>query len=311
MIEVEGLTKSYGPTRAISDLSFSVAKGEILGFLGPNGAGKTTTMRILTGFMPPAAGRVTIDGLDAANDSLAIRRRIGYLPESVPVYRDSSVADYLGLVADVKGVPRRGREKTLASVMEQCGLTGVRHRIVGRLSRGYRQRVGLAQALVNDPAVLILDEPTVGLDPAQVVEVRDLIRGLAGTRTVILSTHILPEVSQIASRILILDKGRIVAEGSPAELMRRLQGRPSWRVRVGGDTGLAQRLLAAVPGVLAVRVETPGNDGGTLFVETDDVADRRAAISRALIDGGSSLLELASADLTLEEIFLRIVGKEG
>jgi ABC-2 type transport system ATP-binding protein len=309
MIEVAGLTKSYGPTRAIADLTFTVATGEILGFLGPNGAGKTTTMRTLTGFMPPEAGSVRIDGLDAARESLAIRRRIGYLPESVPVYRESSVADYLGLVADVKGVPRRGRQAALATVMEQCGLTGVKHRIVGRLSRGYRQRVGLAQALVNDPAVLILDEPTVGLDPAQVVEVRDLIRGLAGSRTVILSTHILPEVSQIASRILIIDRGRIVAEGSPAELTRSLQGRPAWRVRVGGSTAAAERVLAAVPGVLAVRVDTAGEAEGVLTVETDDEADRRPALTRALIDGGINILELSSADLTLEEIFLRLVGK--
>ncbi|MDZ4806268.1 MAG: ATP-binding cassette domain-containing protein, partial [Candidatus Eisenbacteria bacterium] len=203
MIRVESLSKSYGPNRAIDRLTFSVARGEVLGFLGPNGAGKTTTMRILTGFMPPGEGTVLIDGLDAGRESLAIRRRIGYLPESVPIYRESSVTDYLGLVADVKGVPRRGRQDAMSRVLEQCGLTGVRQRIVGRLSRGYRQRVGLAQALINDPPVLILDEPTVGLDPAQVVEVRDLIRGLAGSRTIILSTHILPEVSQIASRILI------------------------------------------------------------------------------------------------------------
>jgi len=311
MIRVESLTKSYGPNRAIDDLTFSVARGEVLGFLGPNGAGKTTTMRILTGFMPPAEGKVFIDGLDASHDSLAIRRRIGYLPESVPIYRESSVDDYLGLAADVKGLPRRGRAAAIDQVLVQCGLTAVRKRIVGRLSRGYRQRVGLAQALINDPKVLILDEPTVGLDPAQVVEVRDLIRSLAGTRTVILSTHILPEVSQIASRVLIINKGRIVAEGTPAELMRRLQQRPAWRIRVGGMAVDAERILLAVPGVLSVRIESQASGEGVLFVETGDVDDCRAAMSRALIDGGLSLLEFGSADVSLEQIFLQLVPREG
>lgn len=310
MIRVESLSKSYGPNPAIVDLTFSVARGEVLGFLGPNGAGKTTTMRILTGFMPPATGKVLIDGLDASQESLAIRRRIGYLPESVPIYRESSVDDYLGLVADVKSVPRRGRSVAIDRVLEECGLTSVRKRIVGRLSRGYRQRVGLAQALINDPAVLVLDEPTVGLDPAQVVEVRDLIKSLAGSRTIILSTHILPEISQIASRILIINKGRIVAEGTPAELTRRLQRRPALRIRVGGSAQEAERILSAVPGVLLVKIESQASGECVLFAETNDLDDCRAAIARALIDGGVPLLELGSAEISLEDIFLQLVPRE-
>jgi ABC-2 type transport system ATP-binding protein len=314
MIRVEGLSKSFGPTPAISDLTFSVARGEILGFLGPNGAGKTTTMRILTGFMPPAQGRVTIDGLDAARDALAIRRRVGYLPESVPVYREPTVRDYLGFVADVKGVPRRGRRAAIDRVLEQCGLSDVSHRIVGRLSRGYRQRVGLAQALVNEPSVLVLDEPTVGLDPGQVVEIRELIRGLGGRTTILLSSHILPEVSAVCGRVLILNRGRIVAEGTPDELTRRMSGGATWRVRVSGEGTAARARLEALPGVRGVAVE-PGGRGEpgetVLRVDTDGADDRRGDLARAVVASGDELLELAPAGRSLEEIFLALVGPEG
>ncbi len=307
MIHVESLTKRFGSVTAVDRLTFSVARGEILGFLGPNGAGKTTTMRILTGYMPASEGRVTVDGLDVADESLAVRRRIGYLPESVPIYRERSVADYLSFVADVKGLPRSGKTRAIATVMEQCGLGDVRKRIVGRLSRGYRQRVGLAQALVNDPPVLVLDEPTVGLDPGQVVEVRQLIRGLAGTRTVLLSTHILPEVSQLASRVVIINKGRIAAAGTPDELTERLDAGQAFRIRVSADTGRAAEVLAGVPGVRAASIFTAPDGLERVRVEALRGEDVSGILSRRLVDGGFDLLEMSVESVGLEQIFLSLV----
>jgi gliding motility-associated transport system ATP-binding protein len=212
MIEVRNLTKRYGDLTAIQDVSFGVGRGEILGFLGPNGAGKTTTMRILTGFMPASGGTVTVDGFDVFEQSFEVRKRIGYLPENPPLYTDMTVEGYLGFVARIKGVPRASVPEAIDRVLETCGLTDVRHRLTGHLSKGFRQRVGLAQALIHDPPVLVLDEPTIGLDPRQIIEIRKLIRHLAGNRTVILSTHILPEVSQICEKVVILANGRIALE---------------------------------------------------------------------------------------------------
>jgi ABC-2 type transport system ATP-binding protein len=309
MIEVESLTKRFGPIVAIDDLSFQVGAGEILGFLGPNGAGKTTTMRILTGFMPASAGTARVAGFDIARDSLAVRRRIGYLPESVPVYPERPVIDYLNFVADVKGMPARGRTRALGELIERCGLGGVRHRLVGRLSRGFRQRVGLAQALVNDPPVLVLDEPTVGLDPGQVVEIRSLIREMAGRKTVILSTHILPEVSQVCSRVVIINKGRIAGAGTPDELTARLTARRGFRVRVAGRAAAAAGILAGLPGIVAVVPEAEG-EGASFRVETELDVEVRAAISRALVGAGCELLELVPLPMTLEEIFLSLVREE-
>jgi ABC-2 type transport system ATP-binding protein len=221
MIEVRNLTKRYGELTAIRDVSFSVARGEILGFLGPNGAGKTTTMRILTGYMPASAGTVTVDGFDVFNDSFEVRRRIGYLPESPPLYTDMTVETYLDFVARIKGVARAQIGDATDRAVAICGLADVRHRLTGHLSKGYRQRVGLAQALIHDPPVLVLDEPTIGLDPRQIIEIRKLIRTLAGERTVILSTHILPEVSQICEKVVILAGGRIALEESMETLMKQ------------------------------------------------------------------------------------------
>ena len=221
MIEVRNLTKRYGDLTAIRDVSFSVARGEILGFLGPNGAGKTTTMRILTGFMPASGGTATVDGFDVFENSFEVRRRIGYLPESPPLYTDMTVDAYLHFVAQIKGVPRSGIGEATDKVLSICGLTDVRHRLTGHLSKGYRQRVGLAQALIHNPPVLVLDEPTIGLDPRQIIEIRKLIRELAGDRTVILSTHILPEVSQICEKVVILAGGRIALEERMETLVRQ------------------------------------------------------------------------------------------
>src|SRR5512142_3213658 len=223
MIQVEGLTKDYGSRRAIDNLTFNAEKGEILGFLGPNGAGKTTTMRILTGFMPPSSGKATVAGFDVFEQSMETRRRIGYLPESVPLYTEMTVWSYLNFMAELRGV--KDREDHVEDVMEAVQITDREDQLIGKLSRGYRQRVGIAQALVHNPEVLILDEPTVGLDPKQIIEVRDLIKNLAGNRTIILSTHILPEVQQICTRVLIINKGKIVAEDTPERLTAALQGK--------------------------------------------------------------------------------------
>ena len=221
MIEVRNLTKRYGELIAIRDVSFSVARGEILGFLGPNGAGKTTTMRILTGYMPASAGTVTVDGFDVFDNSFEVRRRIGYLPEAPPLYTDMTVESYLHFVARIKGVARAQISDATDRAVAVCGLADVRHRLTGHLSKGYRQRVGLAQALIHDPPVLVLDEPTIGLDPRQIIEIRKLIRTLAGDRTVILSTHILPEVSQICEKVVILAGGRIALEERMETLVKQ------------------------------------------------------------------------------------------
>lgn len=221
MIEVQNLTKRYGDLVAIRDVSFGVARGEVLGFLGPNGAGKTTTMRILTGYMPATSGTVTIDGFDVFENSFEVRRRIGYLPETPPLYTDMTVESYLQFVARIKAVPRSEIVDAVERVQETCGLVEVRHRLCGHLSKGYRQRVGLAQALIHDPPVLVLDEPTIGLDPRQIIEIRKLIRELAGNRTVILSTHILPEVSQICEKVVILAAGRIALEERMENLLKQ------------------------------------------------------------------------------------------
>jgi ABC-2 type transport system ATP-binding protein len=221
MIEVRNLTKRYGELTAIRDISFSVARGEILGFLGPNGAGKTTTMRILTGYMPASAGTITVDGFDVFENSFEVRRRIGYLPEVPPLYTDMTVESYLDFVARIKGVARAKIGEATERALGVCGLTEVRHRLTGHLSKGYRQRVGLAQALIHDPPVLVLDEPTIGLDPRQIIEIRKLIRTLAGDRTVILSTHILPEVSQVCEKVVILAGGRIALEERMETLMKQ------------------------------------------------------------------------------------------
>ncbi len=223
MVEVVGLTKFYGEVKALEEVTFDVRRGEILGFLGPNGAGKTTTMRILTGFLSPTSGTAKVAGYDVVENSLEVRRLTGYLPETVPLYNEMRVRDYLGYMARIRGVPRRRIRERVDDVVGRCGLTEVANRLIGHLSKGYRQRVGIAQALVHDPQVLILDEPTIGLDPVQVREVRQLIKSMAGERTIILSTHILPEVSMTCERVLIIHKGRIVAEDTPEGLSRRLQ----------------------------------------------------------------------------------------
>uniref|UniRef100_A0A832A1R1 ATP-binding cassette domain-containing protein n=1 Tax=Desulfacinum infernum TaxID=35837 RepID=A0A832A1R1_9BACT len=308
MIEAHGLTKWYGPVPAIQDVSFEIAKGEVVGFLGPNGAGKSTTIRILTCFMPPTAGSATVDGLDCLENSLEVRRRIGYLPENVPLYNEMTVRRFLSFIAQVKGVPWKDIRREVDRVTEVCGLDSVRNRIIGNLSKGFRQRVGLAQALVNNPPVLILDEPTIGLDPTQIVEIRKLIQDLREDHTVLLSSHILPEVAQICQRVLIINKGRLVATDTPGALTAQLQKSAKIRLTVSGDgTGLAAS-LRRLDGVLHVHTE-PG-DPFQVVVETDRSRDLRPTLARTAVHAGVDLLELKTVDLSLEDIFMHLVTEE-
>ena len=311
MIEVQNLTKYYGPVMAIEDVSFTVARGEIVGFLGPNGAGKTTTMRILTGCLPATTGRAQVAGYDLFTHSIEARRRLGYLPESAAIYGEFRVRTYLDFVAEVKGVPGRERRQRVDEAMEHCALTDVGRKLVGTLSRGYRQRVGLAQALVNNPEVLILDEPTVGLDPQQIVEIRHLIKGLAGRRTIILSTHILPEVSMTCDRVIIINRGRIVAVDTPGNLTAQVQKSANVLVQVEGPQDAVMAEIRRVAGVQRVAPRGDAANGRwTYVVESERDRDVRQDLAAALVKNGWGLLELRPADLSLEEIFLHLVTDE-
>ena len=310
MIEVERLTKHYGPVTAIRDVSFAVAPGEIVGFLGPNGAGKSTTMRILSCFMPASSGTAKVAGFDVFRDSMAVRQRIGYLPENVPLYSEMRVASYLDFVAEVKGVGRTLRRSRVADVMERCRIDDVQHRLIGKLSKGYRQRVGLAQAIVNDPAVLILDEPTIGLDPQQITEIRALIKSLAGDHTVILSTHILPEVSMVCSGVIIINRGSIVAQGAIDRLVEDFFPTARVHVQVAAPPAAVREGLGKIPGVVGVH-EDPASDGlASYVVESARGRDVRGEIFQLAAQQGWQLRELRRAGMTLEEVFIRIVAGE-
>jgi ABC-2 type transport system ATP-binding protein len=317
LIEVDGLTKYYGSQPAVKNVSFRAEKGEILGFLGPNGAGKTTTMRILTCFLPPTAGTARVAGYDILEDSIAVRSRIGYLPENVPLYNDLTVTSYLDFVGALKGMTRADRGRRADSVMEECGVTEVRKRPIGTLSRGYRQRVGLAQALLADPEVLILDEPTVGLDPKQIIEIRDLIKGLAGKRTVILSTHILPEVSLVCQRVIIINNGVLVTDDTPDNLGKHLRRSISVEILARGDFEAMAAALDRVDGVAGVRrLDTLPEDVVRLAVDSKDETDLREAVAARLVGAGFGVLGVQSQSLSLEDIFVQLVteentGKEG
>jgi ABC-2 type transport system ATP-binding protein len=300
MIRVLGLTKDYGSRRAISDLTFHAEKGEILGFLGPNGAGKTTTMRILTGFMPPTSGNVTIGGHDVIEESLAVRRIVGYMPETVPLYSDMTVYEYLKYMADLRRV--KNAKQRIYETLEDIQLSDRANGYVGKLSKGMRQRVGLAQALLHQPEVLILDEPTIGLDPKQVVKFRELIRQIGKDRTVLLSTHILPEVQQVCDRVLIINNGHIVAEDSPEQLQARLTGAQRVSVRVRGELGDLPNQLASIPGVNLI---TPRADDRFEF-ESSPGYDARPQVVKAIVTAGYDLLELSPVNLSLEDIFLQL-----
>ncbi|HKV48577.1 MAG TPA: ABC transporter ATP-binding protein [Candidatus Acidoferrales bacterium] len=307
MIEVKDLTKSYGQITAVDHISFGVNKGEILGFLGPNGAGKTTTMRILTGFMPATSGTASIAGFDVTNESLEVRRHIGYLPEAPPVYPDMSVESYLDFVARIKNVPTEKRRTRVDDAMAKTNLTERRHELIKRLSRGYKQRVGIAQALVHDPDVIILDEPTVGLDPKQIIEVRHLIKSLAGDHTIILSTHILPEVSMTCDRVVIINKGKVAAVDTPQNLTSQLKGGLRVRVEARAPEAALKDLLVKVPGVKGVQIEGAHNDGHMIaMVEGTQDKDIRSEIAAGIVGKGWPLYELRGVSMSLEDIFLQL-----
>lgn len=311
MIEVKGLTKYYGATRAIEDVSFNVPEGVVLGFLGPNAAGKSTTMRILTCYTPPSRGTATIAGYDIIKDSLAVRRVIGYMPETVPLYKDMIVRSYLNFVAEAKGIPSRQRRQAIDSVIQEVGLENVAHRIIGNLSKGYQQRVGLAQALVGDPKVLILDEPTIGLDPRQIIEIRNLVKSMAGKRTVILCSHILPEVSQSCTHVVIINRGRIVARGTTEELVSELERDVKSIIVVKGDLEKIDKALKSIAGVQSVKISRRIDKQQAEFeISYAKGKDLRADISRAVFLAGGDLLEFRTLGLSLEEIFIRVVTAE-
>jgi len=316
MISVDHLTKRYGPYTAVNDISFSVDKGQVLGFLGPNGAGKSTTMKILTTFLSPTAGRARIAGLDVWDHPLEVRRKIGYLPEDTPLYKDMAIAEYLAFVCEVRKLPRSSRKAAVRRVAEQCGIADVAGKPIGSLSRGYRQRVGLAQALVHEPDVLILDEPTSGLDPNQIVEIRQLIRDIGRDKTVILSTHILPEVNATCGRVIIISDGRLVADGKPDDLMAS-EKTNRYRVLLASDAGEAaldekvvQGKLGALPGVKsAERYDSESNTVG-FHVTSDGATDLRRPLFQCAVDMKWPLLELDRMEASLEEVFRRLTRND-
>jgi len=307
MIRVKNVTKRYGNIVAIDDISFQVDKGDILGFLGPNGAGKTTTMRIITGYMPPTDGEVYLDDCDLMENPLEAKKQIGYLPENLPLYTDLTVESYLDFVADIKNVSGRDKKNRKESVMERCGILDVRNRIIGHLSKGYRQRVGIAQALINDPTILVLDEPTIGLDPKQITEIRELIKSLAGDRTVILSTHMLQEVNMICTRVVIINKGRIVLEESLDNLTRGFQGSNNLILKIRYKDGQVKEALMSLPYVSEASEQTLGE----FVIRSQENRDIREELSRFVIENGWGLLEIRPLTQNLEDIFLRVITKEG
>ncbi|MDE2939213.1 MAG: ABC transporter ATP-binding protein [Chloroflexota bacterium] len=309
MIQATDLTHFYGPRPAIEEVNFGVKRGEILGFLGPNGAGKTTTMRILTGFMPPTEGKVTLADYDVVEQSLEVRKRIGYLPETVPLHTEMQVTNYLKYMGTLRGMPGRQIKRRVDDVIDVCRLQDYHKTIIGKLSKGFRQRVGIAQAILHEPEVLVLDEPTIGIDPIQVVETRRLIQELGREQTVVLSSHILPEVNMICERVLIIHEGHIVAEDTPSNLAQRLQGVDQLQVEVGGPVQEVLSVLRRVPGV--TEVSQRYNQGRNVFVvQVQEGQDLRDEISRAIVSNGWSLLSMQLVSMSLEDIFLRLTTHE-
>jgi ABC-2 type transport system ATP-binding protein len=311
VIEVDHLTKVFNGRKAVDGISFTVQKGEILGFLGPNGAGKTTTMRILTCYMPASDGTARVAGYDVFDESLEVRRRIGYLPENPPLYPEMTVASYLHFVAKIKGAPPARRRSMVDDVMQKCSIGDVANRIISKLSKGYKQRVGLAQALLNNPEVLILDEPTIGLDPKQIHDVRSLIKSLAGDHTVILSTHILPEVSMTCDRVVIIHNGKVVAMDTPTGLINQMKGAEKVALSVRGPHPAVLEKLAAIAGVLNVKVEGE-EDGGpaSYVVECKLETDLRGILAREIVSQGWDLLEMRGVSMSLEDVFINLVTQE-
>ncbi len=313
MITVKELTKRYAHTTAVNQISFEVAQGQIVGFLGPNGAGKTTTMRMLTCFLTPTAGTAAVAGFDILENPLEVKKRIGYLPETPPVYPEMRIGEYLAFVGQLKGLSGAELRTRIGYSCERCAIADVRDKIIGKLSKGYRQRVGLAQAIIHNPDVLILDEPTAGLDPKQINETRDLIKSLAGDHTIVLSTHILPEVSQTCEQVIIINRGKIVATDSVSNLQNRAKSGESVLVEVAGrngalDSSAVRRKLEQVPGVIRVVAKVDGQNRTIFEVESGRDITIRGDLARAVVESGWDLNELRTAALSLEEIFLQLTG---
>ena len=315
MIKVQELTKRYARTTAVDHISFEVAKGQIVGFLGPNGAGKTTTMRMLTCFMPPSAGSATVAGFDVLEQPLEVKKRIGYLPETPPIYPEMETAEYLKFVGRLKGISSADLQKRVDYVCERCSVADVKTKLLGKLSKGYRQRVGLAQAIIHNPDVLILDEPTAGLDPKQINETRDLIKDLAGEHTIILSTHILPEVEQTCEQVVIINKGKLVATDSVKNLQARARGAEVVFLEVAGRDGtleapIVQHKLEQVVGITRVFCKQQIDSRALFEVESEKGRFVRGDLARAVVESGWDLNELRPASMSLEEIFLQLTGKQ-
>ena len=315
MIKVTDLTKRYARTVAVDQISFEVAKGQIVGFLGPNGAGKTTTMRMLTCFLPPSAGTATVAGFDVLEQPLEVKKRIGYLPETPPIYPEMETLEYLRFVGKLKGLSGAALQKRVDYVCERCAIADVKMKLLGKLSKGYRQRVGLAQAIIHNPDVLILDEPTAGLDPKQINETRDLIKDLAGEHTIILSTHILPEVEQTCEQVIIINKGKLVATDSVRNLQARARGSESVVLEIAGrngplDVAIVQHKLKQVAGVSQITCKRQGDTQAVFEVESEKGRFVRGDLARAVVQAGWDLNELRPAAMSLEEIFLQLTGSE-
>src|SRR6202521_1002774 len=315
MIKVEGLTKRYARTVAVDNISFEVEKGGIVGFLGPNGAGKTTTMRVLTCFLPPTSGSASVAGFDVLEHPLEVKKRIGYLPETPPLYPEMEVHEYLTFVGRLKGISSADVARRVNEVSERCAVADVRAKLIGKLSKGYRQRVGLAQAIIHNPDVLILDEPTAGLDPKQINETRDLIKSLAGDHTIILSTHILPEVSQTCEQVIIINKGKVVATDSVSNLQGRARSGESVLLEIGGrngslDPAAGERKLEQFSGVTRLAFKEDGQRRAVFEVEGKKDLSLRGDLARAVVESGWDLNELRAASMSLEEIFLQLTGEE-
>jgi ABC-2 type transport system ATP-binding protein len=315
MIKVEGLTKRYARTVAVNDISFEVQKGQIVGFLGPNGAGKTTTMRVLTCFLPPTAGTAQVAGFDVLEQALEVKKRIGYLPETPPLYPDMEVSEYLTFVGKLKGLASADVPKRVNDVCDRCAITDVRTKLIGKLSKGYRQRVGLAQAILHNPDVLILDEPTSGLDPKQIIETRELIRSLAGDHTIILSTHILTEVEQSCERVIIINQGKLVAQDTVVNLTNRLRGSESVALEIAATNGNlnnteVRQKLEQVAGVSRVVLKDTKDNRCSFEVESLQGRSIRADLARAVVSAGWDLQELRPVGLSLEDIFLQLTASE-
>jgi ABC-2 type transport system ATP-binding protein len=310
MIEVKNLTKYYGPHAALKDVSFSVKKGEILGFLGPNGAGKTTTMSILTCLFPPTSGTATVAGFSVFDDPIKVKRQIGYLPENIYLYTDMTVKDYLKFVAEIKGIPKKERQKAVDKVVDLTEIGAVAGRGIKKLSRGYLQRVGIAQALLGDPPLLIFDEPTIGLDPMQIISIRNLIKSLGGQRTILLCSHILPEVSQICGRVIIINEGELIAVDTPANLGRRMKGQGRIIVTVQGPAADIAKVLSGVDGVTDVKQQEASLFGTTYLIQSKEDQEVRPSLAQAVVQNNFKLIELKAKDVTLEDIFIKLVTEE-